>query len=345
MADRATIPALQSLRGVAALVVLLHHASFVFATGPGFRGVLETALNAHAAVVVFFVLSGFVLSRSLGGGPLSAGPVLRFWWRRGWRIYPAAWAGCALAVVVLALFAGVPTPGASPWFTAMLAPARLAGVDILQNLIVLKTTLVPPLWSVRVELAMSLLMPLLWWLVQRGWALPLLVGTGSLCLSLGSSHALFGYAFAFALGGSLARHDSLSITPIAALAALLALLFFRRIDPAWQLEIGFSAAVPTFVESLAGAVVVGFLAQGGGPRWLVAVPLVALGDISYSLYVLHFPILVALSKLPLFAGLAPEHAALLLMALTLAATLPAAVLAWRWIERPGIAIGRSRHAG
>ncbi len=347
MPPRTTIPTLQSLRGVAALVVLLHHASFVFATRPGFRGALEAVFNAHAAVAVFFVLSGFVLSRSLGAAPLSAGAVLRFWWRRGFRIYPAAWAGCALAVVVLALFAGVPTPGASRWFATMLAPARLDGAAILQDFAMLKVTLVPPLWSVRVELAMALVMPALWWLVRRGWALALIVGTGSLCLALGSAHALFAYAFAFALGSSLARHDDLSIPPAAALAALVALLCFRRIDPAWHFETGFNAVVPTFVESLAGAVVVGFLAQGGGPRWLVAAPLVALGDVSYSLYVLHFPILVALSKLPVFTAMAPEPAALLLMVLTLAATLPLALLSWRWIEQPGIAIGRKwqRHAG
>lgn len=338
MSNRGHIPALQSLRGLAALVVLLHHASFVFATSPGFRSALETALNAHAAVVIFFVLSGFVLSRSLGDAPLNRRGVMRFWLRRGFRIYPAAWAACVLAIILMTVLADVPTRNASDWFGAMLSLARLDASNIITNLIVLKTTLVPPLWSVRMELAMSLLMPLIWGLVRRGFAVPLLVVTGTLCLA--SVHPLLAYVFAFALGSTLARHDSLSPTPLAALAAVLVLLFFRRLNPAWHFETDYEAAIPTFVESLAGVVVVAFVAQDRVPRWLVAAPLVALGDISYSLYALHFPILAALSKLPFLGNLAPDIAALLLMALTLAVTLPAAALAYRWIERPGIALGK-----
>ncbi|WP_426168000.1 acyltransferase family protein [Sandarakinorhabdus sp. DWP1-3-1] len=340
-----TIPALQSLRGIAALVVLLHHASFVFATSPWLRGALETALNAHAAVVLFFVLSGFVLCRSLAARPLTPTATARFWWRRAWRIYPAVFVAVMLAAAVLALLAGAPTPHASAWYMAMLAPAQPDPSGIALNLAVLKTTLVPPLWSVRVELMMSLLMPLVW-LVARGRLLwPLLALAAALCLGLGDRHAVLANGLAFAFGAALARNDAPVPGPVPAIAATIVLLLFRRLDPAWRFEMDFGAVVPTLVESLAAAVIVGHLARAEPPRWLVAAPLVGLGDISYSLYVLHFPILVALATLPLFAGLAPDPAALLLMALTLAATLPLAMLSYSWIERPGIAIGRGRHAG
>ncbi|PZN94725.1 MAG: hypothetical protein DCF31_08760 [Alphaproteobacteria bacterium] len=344
MVARGTIPALQSLRGIAALVVLLHHASFVFATSPGLRGALETAFNAHAAVVLFFVLSGFVLCRSLAAHPLTPAATWRFWLRRAARIYPAALVAVLLAAGVLALLAGRPTPHASAWFTTMLAPARLDPAEVALNLFVLKTTLVPPLWSVRVELVMSLLMPLIWLLARGRLLWPLLAVTAAVCLGLGDRHAVLANGFAFVAGAALARGDAPTPGRVAAVLAALVLLLFRRLDPAWRFEVDFGAVVPTLVESLAAAVVVAHLARAPAPRWLVTAPLVGLGDISYSLYVLHFPILVALSTLPLFAGLGPDPAALLLMALTLAVTLPLAVLSYRWIEQPGMSLARNRHA-
>lgn len=39
----------------------------------------------------FFVLSGFVLAGTLWAKSLSSGEVLRFWWRRSVRIFPALW--------------------------------------------------------------------------------------------------------------------------------------------------------------------------------------------------------------------------------------------------------------
>jgi len=59
------VPELQSIRGLAALAVLLHHCSFLFVTSSTFHFFAEALFNAHAAVVIFFVLSGYVLVRSL----------------------------------------------------------------------------------------------------------------------------------------------------------------------------------------------------------------------------------------------------------------------------------------
>ena len=341
-ARQPAIPALQSLRGIAALVVLLHHASFVFATTPGVRYASEVLFNAHAAVVVFFVLSGFVLGRSLVQAPIDAPAVIRFWLRRGFRIYPAAWVACLGGLACLVLLAGYPTPHESAWFAGIYPAMLLAPADILANFAVAKTALVPPLWSVRIELLMSVLMPLLVVLVRGRGGIVVLAASAAACLWLGAVHPLLNYAFAFALGAFVAARPG-RFMPGGAFAAVavLALLFFRRIDHGWDFEIAYEAVVPTFVETIAGGVVVAWLAGGRRvPALLLSWPLIGLGDVSYSLYVLHFPILTALSKLPLFAAVSPDMAALLLTALTVAATLPLALLSWRWIERPGIALGQ-----
>ncbi len=333
------LAALQSLRGLAALVVLLHHASFLFATSPGLRSATEILFNAHAAVVVFFVLSGFVLCRSLGDGAIDAAAALRFWVRRAFRIYPGVWLACALGWLYLSLLAAMPTPMASLWFVRAYP---VAAPDIVRSLAGIDSALVMPLWSVRVELVMSALMPLLWLAVRRGWGVPLLVAAAAASLGAGALHPELNYAFCFVIGAVAARHvERFAVGPGIGVAAVLVLLLFRRINPAWAFEIDFAAAVPTLVESLAGAVVVLWLAGGRGvPAALQRRPLTGLGDISFGLYVLHFPILSALSKLPVFARMAPDPAALLLTMLTLAVTLPLAALSYRWIERPGIALGQ-----
>lgn len=111
------IPELQSIRGIAAIVVLLHHASFLFATTPHFRYWSEVVLNAHAAVMLFFVLSGYVLSRSLSGPELDLKRIGEFYLARAFRIYPALWLACVVGLIYLAfLHFETPTLNISNWY-------------------------------------------------------------------------------------------------------------------------------------------------------------------------------------------------------------------------------------
>ena len=104
------IAELQSLRGLAALTVMIHHCSFYYIYAPGPKKWAEVLFNAHAAVVVFYVLSGFVLYESLKASTITANAALRFYVRRLFRIYPALWLACALGVTYVALFQGHPFP-------------------------------------------------------------------------------------------------------------------------------------------------------------------------------------------------------------------------------------------
>src|SRR5215469_805262 len=71
------LPRLESLRGLAAFSVVAYHAY-------GMR--YDTAVTGLAPVVLFFVLSGFVLARSL---QKNASP-LAFFRNRLFRLFPAA---------------------------------------------------------------------------------------------------------------------------------------------------------------------------------------------------------------------------------------------------------------
>lgn len=84
----------ESLRALAAVMVVMHHA--VSLAGPTRAGRLATpAAVMDGGVAVFFVLSGFLIYRPLVAAHLSGRPGPRwrsFWWRRALRIVPAYWA-------------------------------------------------------------------------------------------------------------------------------------------------------------------------------------------------------------------------------------------------------------
>lgn len=94
---------LDGLRAIAALLIVLTHTGY--ASGETFRDPFGPFLGrAESGVAIFFVISGFLLYRPfvlrhLRGGGGSA--VLRFWWRRALRIFPAYW--LALTAVWLLL--------------------------------------------------------------------------------------------------------------------------------------------------------------------------------------------------------------------------------------------------
>ena len=83
---------LQSLRGIAATAVLFGHVIGYY-TIPDWLVILGKFSNGRAAVVVFFVLSGYVLTRSLRSSNFDLGAVTRFYVQRWFRIYPGPLGG------------------------------------------------------------------------------------------------------------------------------------------------------------------------------------------------------------------------------------------------------------
>src|SRR5215469_8721063 len=88
---------LESLRGIAALCVALHH---VHTQSP----LTENAFIAHANLMVdlFFVLSGYVIAHSYVDRLTTVSAVVAFQRKRFWRLYP-------LHLVMFAVFVGIET--------------------------------------------------------------------------------------------------------------------------------------------------------------------------------------------------------------------------------------------
>ena len=358
METRRHIEELQTLRGFAALLVALSHLTTIYAIPEGIRIALDLVLNAHAAVIIFFILSGYVLTGSLVRRGLGRGPVAGFYIGRFFRLYPAVWFVSFLSIVFLAL---VPLrsifPSPSSWFISYLSPA-LNFKTILLSFAVLKFVLLPPLWSVFVEFLGSFLMPALVAVsLWRRHLLPWLVAVMGLAVYplVHAPHMLnyLCYMFDFGLGVLIATYGPRIVfsAPLATItAASTVLLFFR---PLWfamlnghfvPIIVGYNDATPMIVEALAGTILIAVLAAGHGRSALLNHRFsVRLGDISFSFYLIHFPLGMLLAKLlstVFSASTSPMLAMSCLVVTCLALSLVFAELLFRFVEIPTNNLGK-----
>jgi peptidoglycan/LPS O-acetylase OafA/YrhL len=154
-----TFPCFDGLRAVAAITVLLHHASFP--TGKMINGRLAPYFtHFDIGVAVFFLISGFLLYRPFVAAALTGRPgpsVRRFFRRRLLRIFPAYW----LALTCVIAFFGLKMPVAGvrsyfEYFTLLHVydPARAVG-GLAQA------------WTLSVELSFYAFLPLYAWVMRR----------------------------------------------------------------------------------------------------------------------------------------------------------------------------------
>lgn len=104
LADDKRLHFLDSLRGIAALLVVLYHLYGQLAEGLG--SILPSILikifsHGHIGVAIFFVLSGFVIGRNMAGTNVNGSYLGRFILRRSIRIDLPYWAAIFLALVLL----------------------------------------------------------------------------------------------------------------------------------------------------------------------------------------------------------------------------------------------------
>jgi peptidoglycan/LPS O-acetylase OafA/YrhL len=351
------IDELQSLRGVAALVVVFSHITPIYGLPLPARIVIDAVCNAHASIIVFFVLSGYVLTGSLLRRGLSWSSVKGFYLVRLFRLFPALWAASLIsALFLLALPEPTIHPAASYWFAHYLRPFPSATQLILAALAI-DMSLVMPVWTIFIELMGSAIMPLLvaMAVAKTRWFNWVLAGLGIASYLLAHApHRLnsLAYLFNFALGAWLASHDS-SFFAARSLprlfSAAFTLIFFRFV---WfslrnghpMPLYGYDDPLPMLVEGIAAFFLVGSLAsEHGRVRYLRSPLAVWLGNISYSLYLIHFPVAILVAKvlsLKLSDATATSIATAVLLPVVLAISCCLAFLLYRYIELPFIALGK-----
>jgi peptidoglycan/LPS O-acetylase OafA/YrhL len=323
-------PEIDGLRAVAVLAVILNHMEARWLPG-GWLG-----------VDIFFVISGYVITRSLAARPSpdALGQALDFWRRRIQRLLPALVVCVLVTGFLLRLVDPNPAQRLGVGWRALFGfsnfPLLRQATDYFGSPAALEPFL--HTWSLGVEEQFYLLFPLL--VVASGFGRGsaeggrrlarwlVLLAAGSLGLFLWWSHhhpaaAWFMMPARFwELGAgcllALAPADGWRVPPPApVLVGLIACLWF----PASLAAAAIPAAVVLTTLLIAG------LAAGGGAYALLShsAP-VLIGRMSYSLYLWHWSVLT-LGRWTVGSG----PGALVLQGLAIAAL---GAASWRWIEEP-----------
>ena len=356
------LTSLDAVRGIAACAVVLSHCYLILPEQQ--RAQLDDTIwarlllplyNGNAAVFIFFALSGYVLSLPYHSGKQL--PYLPYLIRRVCRIYIPFAVSIVLAMLLYAAADHAPTATASIWFNE-LWPARWPSVStIAGHFMMLGTSedmqFNPPMWTLVYELRLSLVFPLL---VLFCWntglavavSLVLLVGSVKLIVLLGQNpHPSFPTNFGttllwtahvvpyFVTGILLSKHRVWISLWLRRMPSILRLCLFGAAFAIFCMPPGFGSAKENILYVIAAAIMIVLAIDSRGLRRLLesSVPQY-LGRISYSLYLIHLPIMLVL--VPALIDRLPFA---LLVVVVVAVSLAAASVMHVAVEIPSIKLG------
>ncbi|MFC4070157.1 acyltransferase family protein [Actinoplanes subglobosus] len=309
--DDRRVAGLDGIRGLAALYVVVHHCwmlsfpGYPANTGPAWLGWL---IHGRLAVIVFIVLSGFSLAIAPARNMWQLGGARRYLRRRALRILPAYWAALVASAVIATAVPYLP----------LSEPPTLRSFAVYALLLQDAVATPAPngaFWSIAAEAGLYLLFPLVLMARRRFGATVTLalttvpvVAAGLLFPTLSTGSRAIGYTLELAplftvgvlAAGIVAAGERLRRRPWLALSALAAAPVLALIavhDSTWTvtryywLDLAAGPAIALFLTAVAA----------GRParlaRLLNRAPLQALGGYSYSLYLIHMPVVALVSTL------------------------------------------------
>ena len=330
---------LDSWRGICAVGVAIFHMNFA---GPAMP---SPSFKGYLFVDYFFVLSGFVISAAYLERLTDRAALVHFIIRRFGRIYPVhliILIGCLASVLVLEAKRPPAEPGSSQ---ETILYSFLANLLLVQSFTFYKYLVWnAPNWSISFEFyaylifgAASLLIGrLLWILVIPALAICAAIAivrapTIEVTVNIGVLRALLGF-FTGYLVYRLWRRWRLTPAPGRGTAAELAvlsaiLLFFTSVGETrftWLAPALFAAAIYVFAHE-----------NGFVSRLLRQRPFLGLGTLSYSLYMVHYPLYRGIDIISKRVG-GDMPAPVLMAFLALCGALAVAAAVHLLIERPGM---------
>jgi peptidoglycan/LPS O-acetylase OafA/YrhL len=344
---RGNLRSLTALRFFAALLVIIQHYTFKEEVFP------SQLFLGYEAVSFFFVLSGFILTYAHAPSMPTANLEIgsrKFWTARAARILP---------VYCFALFVAL------PWYfyylvTGAISPSEF-GIGAFLVVTLLQSWFPnfalywnPPAWSLSVEALFYLAYPLIWRCIRHFGDRYILVFAVLLIISVSALRQAFLdtgnedlvitrlslyfpllHLPQFIFGISLGRiflyqeeisHKYSSSVLVASLFCLVLLVLFRDSAPSLQ-----NGAV---VAIICGALIFGFARPPVLMGWrpLSGKVLNLLGQASYGMYILHYPLLLWYRQLLRTTDLVPPY--WLDFALYLGFVVAVAILSFRFLETP-----------
>ena len=295
---------LDVLRGVLAWTVVFVHVAWV----SGIQGATQHQIGV-LAVEGFIILSGYVITQLILTKRETYG---RFIFRRFMRLFPVFAVCLAVSLAVRPLTLGVIQSPSQLileadetrfwWEHILVHLTMLHGIMPSAWLPSSQFAFLPPAWSISLEFQLYLVAPLLvWWLSRSGLRGMLLVlGLSALCV----------------------------MSPI-----------YWRIENIWQGPGGFLPE--KFIFFLLGSLIYLFSTKGPNRTVLYRYPAwaVSAGEISYSTYLIHYPVLALVTRFIPRDWSRIEKVAVIFSA-AVPIVLVLSLLLYRYIEVPGIKLGK-----
>ena len=322
---------IDAARGIAACLVVLAHC--IETSSPGVFGEISRfVLPGVGSVFVFFLISGYVISSSLN----RVSDVRQFAIARFWRLYPLFFASVLLAYFVI-------KSGMSPWWLkSNLDLSAVMNLTTVQEFLGFPS-LLGLYWSLGYETIFYIGLGLLYvfHLHRSAWkgiyiliiVISVLAGASFVRGQSFGGDRLIGFVF-MVLGISFFEHREGRISTKH--------LFSISVLALSALSLQWCASILTNPHSEAkpSDICTGWLSLGA--FWcavfvkdkVVPTVFVELGRISYSIYIVHGLVLMSALRL----GMAKQPA--LFMVTVFVTTILISTATYRWIEEPGIALGK-----
>ena len=312
---------------------------------------LSELLNGRAAVAVFFVLSGCVLTCSLQRGRFDRDAVLGFYVRRGFRLYPAIWVASAFGLAYLfALHWQIPPDRVGPLIQQSFRADRFDTLHIVTSIAALTTFIIPQLWTIFIEIVASIAMPGIAFvaLYRRQWFPCILVVALLVSLTIPNTyyHVTL-YLIDFVVGAGLAIPGLAMRLFQNAPARLLVSIGLVMLACTRFLPLDYWGPTANLLELAAATLIIGALIGANEKVYLFRSRVLRfLGDISYGVYLLHFVVLCTVVKaftlLQWALGTSVNIYVLAVLAtcVTSTITIMLAWLSYVYVEEPGIKLGK-----
>lgn len=323
--DVLRIPQIDSLRGLAALNVVFAHFVAAFLPSlllgnypsitshpqdyswlhvlqwPG----LNVMFNGHFAVMLFFIISGYVLSESRSTTHFKTRLNTRFW-GRFFRLTPLVTVTVTLSYLLSSagLYFNADVTALNPeldWFGRYI-PAisflEYVKIALFKGVLLGDSRLIPPLWTISIELYGSLLLIGFLMVAGRRNLLTKVILVGAILLLVTPQHFL--YMTCFFVGGLMRFYNlkfhklHLSLLPLS--------LYFGSYQSS---SMWYNFLPPMSIlgnekdfYNMLGAVLLFAMTLSGKLNFLLlSKPAIFLGRISYALYLVHFIVLCSIGSL------------------------------------------------
>jgi peptidoglycan/LPS O-acetylase OafA/YrhL len=364
--ERPRIKALDSLRGIAALTVVFNHTL----EGGAFDRFLHFTpfyiiKAGHEAVLFFFLLSGYVLTYQYRFNPDYT--YRRFLVHRFFRIYVPYIVSILLSIGLYLLC--TPRQGGGQWVSNLWDHPLNARILIKHVLLIFTfntTALNPVIWSLVHEMRIAIIFPVLLYVVnltpvKAAWvtvailviSVISIVFNFSYVISYNDSWGYTGYYFCvFIIGGLIARfqHELISWNRALTSTKKITLLvlawlsfnysgiwYFFVHNPGWpHLTYNTLMDFGQDLLTLAGSVyfMIAAISLKGNNFFTSKVPLF-LGKISYSLYLVHVPVLGFI-----YFTLLGEIPTGFIISIAVLASILVAIIFNRYVEQPAMRIAK-----